>query len=172
MSIQGNLRRVGADQLRALLASPEQVNDIVHPPEDEDLDEDGSSNADHLPLEKNWHGLHFLLTATAWEGSPPLNFIAAGGQRVGDEDVGYGPPRAFTPQQVKEISRALEGLDGEGLRRRFNARKMDELEIYPQGWSDNDDEESLASLLEDFDTLRSFLREGAEQGQALLVYLN
>ncbi|OJH36045.1 YfbM family protein [Cystobacter ferrugineus] len=172
MSINGNFRRVSADQLRDLLASPEQVNDVVYPPEDEDSDDDTSSNADHLPMEKNWHGLHFLLTGTAWEGASPLNFIAAGGQRVGEEDVGYGPPRAFTPQQVKDISRALEGVDGEGLRRRFNARKMDELEIYPQGWSDNDAEESLESLLEDFDALRSFLREGAEQGQALLVYLN
>src|SRR5215207_2984929 len=25
-------------------------------------------------LEKAWHGIHFLLTGTAWEGDPPLSF--------------------------------------------------------------------------------------------------
>ncbi|EPX59781.1 hypothetical protein D187_002525 [Cystobacter fuscus DSM 2262] len=170
MSINGNFRRVSADQLRALLASPEQLNDLLD--DSEVLDDDASSNAEYLPMEKNWQALHFLLTGTAWEGSPPLNFIGAGGQPVGDESFGYGPARAFTPEQVKEISRALGSVDGEALRRRFNARKMDELEIYPQGWSDHADEESLESLFEDFDALQRFLREGAEQGQALLVFLN
>ncbi|MFY0583079.1 YfbM family protein [Cystobacter fuscus] len=170
MSINGNFRRVSADQLSAVLASPEQINDLLD--DSEVLDDDTSSTAEYLPMEKNWQALHFLLTGTAWEGSPPLNFIAAGGQPVGEESFGYGPARAFTPEQVKELSRALGGVDREALRRRFNARKMDELEIYPQGWSDHADEESLESLFEDFDALQRFLREGAEQGQALLVFLN
>jgi Domain of unknown function (DUF1877) len=27
-----------------------------------------------LSLEKSWHGLHFVLTGTAWEGVSPLNW--------------------------------------------------------------------------------------------------
>ncbi|HEX8535831.1 MAG TPA: YfbM family protein, partial [Cystobacter sp.] len=105
MSINGNFRRVSADQLRALLASPEQLNDVL---DDSEVLDDDTSSSEYLPLEKNWQALHFLLTGTAWEGSPPLNFIAAGGQPVGDEEgFGYGPARAFTPEQVKDISRAL-----------------------------------------------------------------
>src|SRR5688500_4635495 len=39
--------------------------------------------------DKAWHGLHYLLTKTAWGGEPPLDFIALGGTPVGDEDLGY-----------------------------------------------------------------------------------
>ncbi|MET0404032.1 MAG: YfbM family protein [Cystobacter sp.] len=175
MSITGNIRRVAPDQLKALLAAPEQVQDFIYGASDVDADEESeelSSEDGPLPLEKNWHALHFLLTGTSWGGTPPLNFIAVGGQKVGDEDVGYGPARAFTPQQVKDISRALEALDPEALRPRFNPGQMDDLEIYPKGWSESADDDSLESLLGDFDALKLFLREGAEQGLGLLVYLN
>ncbi len=30
-------------------------------------------------FEKSWGGLHYLLTGTAWEGEPPLNFLMGGG---------------------------------------------------------------------------------------------
>src|SRR5688500_6275073 len=35
-------------------------------------------------LDKAWHGIHYLLTGTAWEGAEPLNFLVAGGRPVGD----------------------------------------------------------------------------------------
>jgi hypothetical protein len=172
MSINGNFRRVSPDQLSALLASPEQVAEVLYGSEEEEDSDDASPDDSLLPMEKNWHALHFLLTGTSWGGTAPLHFIAAGGKPVGDEDVGYGPARAFTPQQVKEISRALEDVGREDLRRRFNARKMDELDIYPKDWMESADEDALDFLLGDFDALKRFLRESAEQGLGLLVYLN
>src|SRR5512147_1898048 len=27
-------------------------------------------------IDKAWHGIHYLLTKTAWGGDPPLNFLA------------------------------------------------------------------------------------------------
>src|SRR5829696_7547426 len=50
----------------------------------------GPGEGDLGPLgnfEKSWHGLHFLLTGTAWEGEPPLNFLLAGGREI---DIGLG----------------------------------------------------------------------------------
>jgi hypothetical protein len=45
-----------------------------------------------------------------WGGDPPLNFLAIGGVSVGNEDVGYGPARAFRAAEVAEIAAALEAL--------------------------------------------------------------
>ena len=174
MSIEGNLRRVTADELRTLLAHPEQVFGFLYPePEEESEGMTLWYEEHHLPLAKGWHALHFLLTGTSWEGAPPLNFIAAGGQKVGEEDVGYGPARSFTPEQVREISRALDALRPEDLRQRYDPARMDELEIYPaHSWKANASEDVAHMLLGDFEGLRDFVREGAEQGMGLLAYLN
>ena len=172
MSIQGNFRWVEPGQLDALLAAPEQENDFL-PAEGQDEGGDEPSRGRALqPQVKSWHALHFLLTGTAWGGSAPLHFIAVGGRRVVHEDFGYGPARAFAPREVKAICQALEDVSPADMRRRFDAAKMDELEIYPKNWSENADEDSLDAVLGDFEALRDFLREGAEQDLGLLVYLD
>src|SRR5262245_51191373 len=38
---------------------------------------DGESFAESL--DKAWHGIHYLLTGTAWEGVLPLDFLVRGG---------------------------------------------------------------------------------------------
>lgn len=35
-------------------------------------------------LDKAWHGIHYLLTETAWEGNEPLNFLVQGGNVAGN----------------------------------------------------------------------------------------
>ncbi len=128
---------------------------------------------DELDLDKAWHGLHFLLTGTDWGGKPPLNFIVAGGEMIGDEDVGNGPARAFTPEQLVEISRALDALSSDALRQRFDPAKMMELDIYPSIWDrDPTDDDTLGYVLDYFEMLKPFLRKGAERGLGLIAYMN
>ena len=56
-------------------------------------------------LDKSWHGIHYLFTGKADESGTPLEFLVAGGASVGDEDVGYGPPRA--PSRRRKPARSL-----------------------------------------------------------------
>ena len=128
---------------------------------------------DELDVDKAWHGLHFLFTGTAWEGEPPLDFIVSGGVAVGDEDVGYGPARAFTSGEVAAIARALERLSRDDLERRFDPARMMELGIYPEIWDrDPEDDDTLAYLLEYFDLLKDFVLRGARLRRGMLVYIN
>ncbi|QRN98331.1 YfbM family protein [Archangium violaceum] len=157
------------ERLSSLLASPEQVTDFLHDTDGEDAD--GPEN--RFDLDKAWHGLHFLLTGTDWGGKPPLNFIAVGGETIGDVDVGYGPARAFTPEQLAEISRALDAVSSDALRQRFDPAKMMELDIYPSIWDrDPADDDTLGYVLEYFEMLKSFLRKGAERGLGVVVYMS
>jgi hypothetical protein len=129
--------------------------------------------ADELDVDKAWHGLHFLFTGEAWSGEPPLGFIVAGGAEVGDEDVGYGPARAFPNAEVREISAALETVTREELARRFDPARMMELGIYPEIWDrDPADDDMLEYLLEYFDLLKEFIIRGAASGRGMLVYIN
>lgn len=171
MSMIGNFRLVEAKELERLLADPEAIEDVLYGDDEEAADD--APDSPQLDIDKAWHGLHFLFTGTAWEGKPPLNFIATGGQEIGDVDVGYGPARGFTSKELKEISAALAPLSTADLRKRFDPPRMKKLEIYPDIWDrDPADDDTLGYLLEYFEQLKSFLAHGAEHNFALLVYIN
>jgi hypothetical protein len=79
-------------------------------------------NEEHpmIDLDKAWNGIHFLLTQTAWEGDPPLNFLLLGGTQIGDIDVGLGPARALMSADVTAVDEALKPLDEAVLRSKFD----------------------------------------------------
>lgn len=58
-----------------------------------------------IDLDKSGHGIHYLLTGSDGEGDPPLNLLVSGGKTIGDIEVGYGPARALTSQQVQIASK-------------------------------------------------------------------
>lgn len=123
-------------------------------------------------LDKSWHGLHFLFTGTDWKGDPPLNFIVAGGVELKGIDVGYGPPRIFRASEVSTISKALAALSEKELRGRFDPAAMKQLNIYPEIWDrDPEDDDTLGYLLEYFETLKKFMKDAVERGFGLIVTL-
>jgi hypothetical protein len=189
MSMIGNFRSLPDEDIRALLEDPARVEELIYGDDmltptngdvaslfghkaDPDLWE-RHANGDELDVDKAWHGIHFLLTGTAWEGSFPLNFIVSGGTAIGDVDVGYGPARALMSQDVRSLSAALEPLTAGELRGRFDPERMTKLQIYPEIWDrDPAEDDSLAYLIEYYTDLRDFVRRTAERGRGLLVYLN
>ena len=122
-------------------------------------------------MDKAWHGLHYLLTGTAWEGEEPLNFLVKGGTEVG-EDIGYGLTRALTSGQVQSLNTALQPIDEDLLRSRFNPSEMMRLDIYPAIWDrDPAEDDTLGYLLSSFDELKTFVSEAAERNLGLLVFI-
>jgi hypothetical protein len=122
-------------------------------------------------LEKSWHGIHYLLTGTAWEGDPPLNFLLAGGHEL-DIETGIAPPRAYRPAETRAIGAALAQVDEGELRRRFAPAEMMRLEIYPEIWDRSPDEDdTLGYLMEHLGRLRSGLASVVAREHGLLVTL-
>ena len=128
---------------------------------------------DHLTdIDKSWHGIHFLLTGRADEGDTLLDFLLAGGADVGDEDVGYGPARAFTSAETKAIAAALSALSDDQLRSRFAPDAMMKAEIYPEIWDrDPSKDDSLGYLMEYVKVIRETFATVTARGHGLLVYL-
>ena len=124
-------------------------------------------------LDKAWHGLHYLLTGSAWGGDPPLNFLAAGGREVGDLEVGYGPARVFSAAETRAVRDALARLTDEDLRARFDADAMTAAEIYPDViWKRVPPEDDpLGYLLEHSVTLRAFLEDAVAARVGFVVAL-
>jgi hypothetical protein len=142
-----------------VLSQPRRIRELL-----ESLDHAGKA----LSLEKSWHGLHFTLTGTAWEGNPPLDFIAAGGETVGNEDVGYGPARVLRADKVHKLDAALSAISPDVFDRKFDVSALNEAEIYPQIW-----DEPREDLLEEyggyFDELRKLVQKAAQNDQALII---
>ena len=130
------------------------------------------ADADCFDLDHHWHVLHYLFTGTAWEGALPEGFIAAAGAEIGDIDVGYGPARLFTPEEVRGIAAFLDRLTRDDLRRRYVPPEIAAAEIYGSGTPDADDAEmhvdDLFSIVQE---VRVFVRGVADRGDAMLVYI-
>lgn len=134
------------------------------------IDDNMPQSIEDTDLDKAWHGIHYLLTGTAWEGDHPLNFLLLGGTEVGDIDVGYGTARALNSEVVKEIHRALADINEEILRRRFNPAEMTKLEIYPDIWDrDSQDDDTLGYCLEYFNELKAFIGRAAEKDLGVVI---
>lgn len=125
-----------------------------------------SQVAEPLCIDKSWHGIHFLLTGSAWGGKPPLSNAVNGGKEIGP-DLGYGPARFLTPDQVKEVAIGLDEITKESLRARFNPQAMTKAEIY--SWHEDEGEEGLEYFLHYYEELRTYFQQAASKGNGMLL---
>lgn len=133
----------------------------------------GEHEGEFGDLDKAWHGLHFLLTGTAWQGDPPLNLLASaeGGVELTDsQSIDYGAPRVFFSDYARRAHEALAGLSDEELAARYDAAAMTRLEIYPEIWQRPG--EGPEYLREYLGTLREFLQKAASHGLGLVVHVS
>jgi hypothetical protein len=132
--------------------------------QDKELEEERKNKV--LLLEKSWHALHFLLTEKIEGGNPPLANAILGGTNIG-EDLGYGPARYLTPDEVKDVSKALLKISSEKLKTKFNVKKLQSNEIYPAVWEKN----SIEWLLDFYEKMVSYYQEAAKNNQAMLLWI-
>jgi hypothetical protein len=123
-----------------------------------------------LSLEKEWHGVHYLLCGELEAGASVLSKAVLGGKPLGDDDEGfsgYGPARFLAPSEVVQIYEALSRADLESqASARFDAAQMNKLQIYP-GWRPGDAEALIISL----QSLREFYKDAATNGKAIVTCL-
>ena len=150
------------DEISQLHSQPESIYEFI---------EQERTSTD---LDKAWHGIHWLLTGSADGGDEPLCFLLAGGKTVGDVDIGYGPARTLTSEQVAAWDVALSHISREELARRFNPKAMRDADIYPQIWARNikGEEDTLDYLLQAYGNLRDFVATARKERSGLLVYLS
>ncbi|MDY7226864.1 YfbM family protein [Hyalangium rubrum] len=170
MEMLCTLRSATEAQREALLKAPERLEPFLD--DEEDFGDTQGTKFLELDIGETWHGLQYLLTETAWEGTAPLDFLVRGGQDVGDIPSDEGTARIFTPDQVKKLSEALQKLSLDTLRQRFDTGTLQQLEIYPGTWDEPpDDEDPLEELLSYFAELRKFVSQVARRGHSMLVHI-
>ena len=125
-------------------------------------------------LDKAWHGLHYLLTGSAWEGDPPLNFLLAGGTAINIE-VADAQPRTFTAAETRGLQQALAGITPDALLTRYVPADLTRLEIYPDVIWERDegtDADPRQYLLEYWKVLREFVDSAVRDNLGLIVFIS
>ena len=175
MGMYVSLHRLAPEPFQRIFQNPELCMEALAPAE-LDTFELGLPDRpeDWVSLDKAWHGLHFLLTGTSWEGEEPLCYIVWGGTELEWDTCFFEVlPRALTPEQVRAWHIALQEIDEATLRSRFDGPRMDKLSIYPTIWSrDPAQDDTLGYLLTNYRGLRDFLRDAAAGGYGVLVTMS
>lgn len=163
MSMMGYYRRVTSEELSQLIAGS-SVFDFLY--RDSGQEPDASRE---LNIDKTWHAIHFLLNDSDWGGEDPLFSVVIGGAELGTEDTGYGPAHYLVPEEVKAVATAINEIPAWELVEKYDAERMNEEHIYPEGWEDRPIEREYIS--EHYAALVSFFRAAADADDAMIVYL-
>jgi hypothetical protein len=124
-----------------------------------------------LDVHKSWDALNVLLATSAdrlanrWE--PDVLDPLLGGTEFG-EDLGYGPARYLTPEQVAQVAANVAAIDDDEVRRRFDPDAFTANDVYGADWSYPDE---LDELLERASEVRAFYRAAADAGLAVILLL-
>jgi len=180
MSMIFNLREATDESIRELLSSPQLTAEFLSgrpiaarflPNRTREPSRQFPAERDEIDLDKAWHGIHFLLNGSEWEGNAPLDFIVAGGMPIGNEDMGYGLARAFLSVEVGRIAAALGSVSGDALAARYRPQQMTAAEIYPQIWDDPEDD-ALEYLTVNFQKLKEFCQRAQTNGRGMIVWMS
>jgi hypothetical protein len=158
----GNLRPASNSEIERLLANPSEITRFLYGAD--------ADSRERVVLNKAWHAIHFTLTGSRLGGAEPLNFLVSEGTPVGEVDVGFGPARVLTSEQVSRIAAALAPIEPDEVARRVDLRKFDQEVIYPGNWQRNGF--GVDYVLTSYREMRNLIERAAERGEGLVLYIN
>lgn len=135
----------------SLVVSRLEVSDTVHA----------------LDLEKDWHGIHFLLNGDPWKITSKAGLAILGGAEFGD-DLGYGKAKYLSPDEVRSISKSLEKLPSDYMASKFSIDALEKADIYPNVWR-RDGPDGLKGLESQFEQLKDFYSNAAKEGLGIVI---
>src|SRR5207302_10688806 len=153
----GNLRPASDSEIERLLANPAEITRFLYGA--------GADGCEHVVLKKSWHAIHYVLTGSRLGGDEPLNFLVTEGTPVGEVDVGYGPARVLSSQQVRQLAAALAAIQPEVVARRVDLKRFDDEAIYPGNWQRNG--YGVDEVVTNYREMRDLIGRAAQRGHGL-----
>lgn len=172
MGMRAYFVSIDVKELEEIIANPKMTEDILFPSEydEEDQEEELVIPYKFIDIDKSWQEIHFLLCGEPYGGELPLSNTILGGEGIGD-DLGYGPARYLTAEEVKDVAKDLAGISMDGFKERFESQKelMKVVNLYPGVWEDDDEEYKYLSLY--FEMLKDYYLDAEKNKKAMLLYV-
>ena len=122
-------------------------------------------------IDKSWDGIIFLLTGkNSSDTTEPLSRLIFSNQLIDKtQDLGTGPAHYLTSKEVAALNEQIKHIVPNSLKEKFNATAMKELGVYPNNvW---DEPEVDDYLIEYFEMIQELYATAAEQGQAIITFI-
>ncbi|GGB18693.1 YfbM family protein [Puia dinghuensis] len=166
MSMIGQFIRIPAAELQTYLKDSALL--------EERLDSVEGDEEEFFDIDKSWDALSFLLTGHTLENvssaTPPLSWTIFGNGTVDPEqELGYGPAKYLTSEEVQAVHQAISSLSATALMERYDAEKLNAHHIYPEQWDDSSDWTTY--LADNFEALKDFYAKAAIEHQAMILFL-
>jgi hypothetical protein len=164
--MNGEYLRVTADELAHAIEDPAWAREFASEiSEAEEFDEVAPAPPERLlTSHKAWHAIAFLLD----RGGFPVD-VVYGEEQFTDEDCGYGPPRYLTVERVRVAAAALAATSFRVFTDGVSPTDLARADIYPQVW---DEPDSLEWVQAWYEPLVPYFTAAAEQGQAIIIWLD
>jgi hypothetical protein len=118
-------------------------------------------------LDKSWHALHYILNGDAWDGEFPLNFLASGGEEIG-EDMGYGPARFLNAAETQILKTELDKITVADFENKFDPQALTTSEIYPAiDWADD----TRPWLTDSYKSIKDYIEDAVTSKKGIYIYL-
>jgi len=165
MSMIGNFLQVTRTELDEYLKDSSLLENRIHNEESED-------DPKLISIDKAWHGILFLLTGQGFGNyDHPLSKIFFSGQTIDDnQDLGFGPGRYLTPEQVKELNIEIAEISTDELKSRYDAKKMTAMKIYPDDAWEVDG--MVDYLTQYFQIVQQVFSEATKNDEAIIAFVN
>lgn len=118
-------------------------------------------------IDKAWHSIHFLFTQSGYDSNRIKSFMLSGGEEIG-EDMGYGSPRLFQPDDVRRITHLFDTFNYETIPQLLTRESLKKADIYPQLWQ-GDENENITYVTDYFKDLHRFFTLASEANQAVII---
>ncbi|MEK6480032.1 YfbM family protein [Catalinimonas sp. 4WD22] len=170
MGMIGYLIRVSNEDLKSFKADSSKLEKLI--------DNNESLHANwYLDLDKSWEAIHFLLTGksmaeTEMNEEPRKiveNVIFSNDFIDEEQDLGYGPAFYNDSVLVKKISFELNNLNVEELESKYDGNKLNEANIYPEIWNE---EEAKPYLFDSLKDVIRFYSEAAHNDQVVIGFIS
>ena len=143
------------EEIASLRRKPQVVYDFVN-------SEAAYQSGRQIDLDKQWHGVHFLLTGSAGATSDPLSIIVGNFEEIGP-DNGYGPAWIIPSSSLASCNEKLSKLSDEEISVRFNPQAMQQEDVYLADLFVDEGDEARGFLMGDVVRLRGFITQAADQ---------
>ncbi|GAA0190845.1 YfbM family protein [Fulvivirga kasyanovii] len=168
MGMIGNLIRVSKEDLEMFKADSGKLENLIY--------NEANLEADwYLDLDKSWEAIHYVLSGksladTEMDGTSKVIEYVIFSDKVIDEeqDLGYGPAFYNDQERVNKISKELNKVNITALMANFDGKKLNEANVYPEIW---DEEDSKEYLQESLKSVIEFYSDATDSEQVVIGFI-
>ena len=156
-----------------MMVSDKELDEMMELDEDALLEyidglEEGDKNEVYC-LDKLWDGMHFLLTGKSAEHPIDDDELSAAVVGVNNFETDESFVACVEIEQLEDIVKEMEKVDIDTLWKKTKLSDFRKKKIYPDIWYDEDRDDLVKEMTEEFNSLLEFYRSALQKNMNVII---